>query len=74
MKIVIAGAGEVGCHLGKLLSREEQDITIVDADESKLAQLDANYNLLTVSGQPTSFNVLKQAGVGRCDLFIAVTP
>lgn len=74
MKIVIAGAGEVGCHLGKLLSREEQDITIVDADDEKLTQLDANYNLLTVSGSPISFAVLKQAGVGKCDIFIAVTP
>ncbi|MCM1483983.1 MAG: Trk system potassium transporter TrkA [Muribaculaceae bacterium] len=74
MKIVIAGAGEVGTHLGKLLSREEQDITIVDADHERLAQLDANYNLLTVAGQPTSFAVLRQAGAGKCDLFIAVTP
>lgn len=74
MKIVIAGAGEVGCHLGKLLSREEQDITIVDTKEDRLAFLDANYNLLTISGSPTSFSVLRQAGVADCDLFIAVTP
>lgn len=32
MKIVIAGAGEVGSHLAKLLSREEQDIIVLDSD------------------------------------------
>lgn len=47
MRIVIAGAGEVGSHLAKLLSREEQDIMVIDADQSKLASLDANYNLMT---------------------------
>uniref|UniRef100_UPI0027351E5E Trk system potassium transporter TrkA n=1 Tax=Duncaniella muris TaxID=2094150 RepID=UPI0027351E5E len=66
--------GEVGTHLAKLLSNEEQDITVVDSDGEKLAMLDANYNLLTFRGSPTSFTTLKQAGVEGCDLFIAVTP
>ena len=74
MKIVIAGAGEVGSHLAKLLSTEEQDITVVDEDSTRLAVLDANYNLLTVVGAPTSFTSLREAGVANCDLFIAVTP
>ena len=74
MKIVIAGAGEVGSHLAKLLSTEEQDITVVDEDSTRLAVLDANYNLLTVVGAPTSFTSLREAGAASCDLFIAVTP
>lgn len=74
MKIVIAGAGEVGTHLAKLLSREDQDIILVDSDVEKLQWIDANYNLMTVVGSPTSFKSLKQAGVNRADLFIAVTP
>lgn len=74
MKIVIAGAGEVGSHLAKLLSTEEQDITVVDEDSTRLAVLDANYNLLTVVGAPTSFTSLREAGAANCDLFIAVTP
>lgn len=74
MKIVIAGSGEVGTHLAKLLSNEEQDITVVDSDGEKLSMLDSNYNLLTFKGSPTSFSTLRQAGVEDCDLFIAVTP
>lgn len=74
MKIVIAGAGEVGSHLAKLLSFENQDIVLVDQDGAKLATLDANYNLMTSVGRPTSIQSLRDAGVENCDLFIAVTP
>lgn len=65
----------MGSHLAKLLSREEQDIIVLDRDKEKLNRLDSNYNLMTVAGSPTSFNDQRSAGVGRdCDLFIAVTP
>ncbi len=74
MKIVIAGSGEVGSHLAKLLSSEEQDIMVVDTDAERLAKLDANYNLMTVVGNPTSFAALREARAADCDLFIAVTP
>lgn len=74
MKIVIAGSGEVGSHLAKLLSSEEQDIMVVDTDAERLAKLDANYNLMTVVGNPTSFASLREARAADCDLFIAVTP
>ena len=74
MKIVIAGCGEVGSHLAKLLTSEDQDIILVDDDAERLARIDAAYNLMTVLGKPTSFSSLREAGVANADLFIAVTP
>ncbi len=74
MKIVIAGAGEVGSHLAKLFSNEDQDITLVDNDSERLGIMDSNYNLMTVEGNPTSFGALREANAGTCDIFIAVTP
>ncbi|MBQ0115951.1 MAG: Trk system potassium transporter TrkA [Bacteroidales bacterium] len=73
MKIVIAGAGEVGTYLAKMLSDENQDIIVIDTDDQKLANLE-NYNLLTYHGSATSFETLKDVGVSDVDLFIAVTP
>lgn len=73
MKIIIAGAGEVGTHLAKLFSNEEQDIIIIDPDERKLALLD-NYNLMTYHGSATSFACLKDVRVGSADIFVTVTP
>ncbi len=74
MKIIIAGAGAVGTHLAKLLSKEKQDIVLMDENEDKLVALDANYDLMTVCTSATSIAGLKDAGVASADLFIAVTP
>ena len=74
MKIVIAGAGEVGTHLAKMLSKENQDITLLDRDQSKLDIIDSNYNLMTWNGSTSSFESLREVGVKDADLYIAVTP
>lgn len=74
MKIIIAGAGAVGTHLAKMLSDEMHDIVLMDANEERLANLDSNFDLMTVVARPTSINSLKDAGAGDADLFVAVTP
>ena len=74
MKIIIAGAGNVGTHLAKLLSREKQDIILMDDDEEKLTALSSNFDLLTVTASPSSISGLKEVGVKEADLVIAVTP
>lgn len=73
MKVLIAGAGEVGRHLAKLLAREEHDITLLDADSERLQDMDM-YDFMTRQGSPTSVYDLRDCGVGSVDLFIAVTP
>lgn len=74
MKIVIAGAGEVGTHLAKMLSNEDQDIILVDSDQERLDNIDSNYNLMTYNGSTSSFQALKDVKVNEADLYIAVTP
>lgn len=74
MKIIIAGAGEVGTHLAKLLARENFDILLLDEDASKLKDLEASFDLLTSIGSPTSIKDLKEASIEKADLFVAVTP
>ena len=74
MKIVIAGAGEVGSHLAKLLSNEDQDIVLIDSNQERLDVMDSNYNLMTWNGSTSSFAMMRDVGVENSDLFIAVTP
>ncbi|MBD5348507.1 MAG: Trk system potassium transporter TrkA [Bacteroides sp.] len=74
MKIIIAGAGEVGSHLAKMLSKENQDITLIDSDQTKLDVIDSNYNLMTWNGSTSSFEDLREIGIKEADLYIAVTP
>ena len=74
MKIIIAGAGAVGTHLAKLLSRDHQDCILVDEDENRLEGLDTEYDIMTLQGSPTSIKTLKEAGVEHAELFVGVTP
>ena len=64
MKIIIAGAGAVGTHLAKLLSREKQDIILIDDNEERMSTLSSNFDLMTVNSSPTSIKGLKEVGAG----------
>lgn len=72
MKIVIAGAGDMGTHLAKMLSGNGHDITVADVDPKALVEVGNLVDVVTVEGDTTQFSVLRKAGVRRCDLFIAV--
>jgi trk system potassium uptake protein TrkA len=73
MKIIIAGAGEVGFHLAKLLSYESQDITLIDNDKVSLAYADSHLDIRVLRGNATSVAVLRDARVENSDLVIGVT-
>jgi len=73
MKIIIAGAGEVGTHLAKMLSKENHNITVIDNNSKKLDFLENHTDILGISDNAVSPSVLKDAGVNDTDLFIAVT-
>ncbi len=74
MRVIIVGAGEVGTHLAKLLSREKMDISLMDERAEQIEGLDADYDMLTRVGVPTSIHDLQEIGVRDVDLFVAVTP
>lgn len=74
MKIIIAGAGEVGSYLAKMLYSVDHDIIVIDSDEENLKRIDSHYDVLTVKGSATSIKTLKESDIRRTDLLIAVTP
>ena len=74
MRIIIEGAGEVGSHLAKMLSHEGGDITVIDCDEERISKLSATADVATIVGELSSIETLKNAGVGKADLCIAVNP
>ena len=74
MRIVIAGAGEVGTHLAKMLSNEEQNIVLMDQDGKKLERASHHLEVLPIEGSPTLLSDLERAHVAGADLFVGVTP
>ena len=73
MKIIIAGAGEVGFHLAKLLSYESHEITLIDQDKDRLVFADTRLDIRTIEDDATSISALKEANIQNTDLLIAVT-
>ncbi|WP_196891877.1 Trk system potassium transporter TrkA [Aureivirga marina] len=73
MKIIIAGAGDVGFHLAKLLSYESQDIFVIDYSLEKLNYINSHLDVITTKGDATSIQVLKDIGVDNADILLAVT-
>ncbi len=73
MKIIITGAKAIGSHLAKLLSRNNEDVTLIDEDGERLSQLAADLDILTLQAPPCSLSTMKDVGTGKADLFIAVT-
>jgi len=74
MKIVIEGAGEIGSHLAKMLRAEANEVTVLDNDDERLTALRAYADVETFLGNPSSIKALRDAGVAKADLFIAVYP
>lgn len=73
MKIIILGAGQVGSNLAASLVSEANDITVVDLDTAKLAQLQERYDLRTLVGHGAHPSVLRAAGAQDADMLVAVT-
>ena len=73
MRIIIAGAGEVGTHLAKMLSNENHEIILIDPEEARLKPIDSSLDVLTHEGSATSVKLLQDTLRKKTDLFIAVT-
>ena len=73
MKIVIVGDGKVGLTLTEQLSAEGHDIVIIDRNQQVLRDSQEAYDVMVVTGNGASMQVLKEAGADTADLLIAAT-
>ena len=73
MKIIIAGSGEVGSHLAKLLSYDSQEITLIDSNDEKLTFPNSQLDIKVIQGDCTSISILNKANISETDLFVGVT-
>ena len=73
LRIIIVGAGKVGVTLVEQLSKEGNDIALIDNDQQKVEEINNSYDILGIVGNGASTRVLREAGIEDTDLFIAVT-
>ena len=73
LNIIIVGIGKVGGTLVEQLSKEGNDITIIDKNPTAVQAMSGLYDVMGVVGNGASYSVQMEAGIENCDLFIAVT-
>lgn len=73
MRIIIAGAGEVGFHLAKMMTDESHDLYIIDDNEERLNYVQSQIDVFGIKGDATNIQLLKNNNISSCDLLIAAT-
>ncbi len=73
MKIVIAGAGEVGFHIAKQLSEEKKYVVLIEKNEERAKFASEHLDCMVINGESTSVDILEKAECGNADMFLAVT-
>jgi trk system potassium uptake protein len=73
VKILIVGSGQVGYFLCERFSREGHEVTLVDHDQQAVERAQDRLNVLGITGNGASAEILEQAGIKSADIFIAVT-
>ncbi len=73
MNIVIAGMGEVGLHVARVLSSDGHDITVIDTETGAIERAEETIDALTLRGPADCPRILREARVADCELFAALT-
>jgi len=73
MRVIVVGAGEVGYNIADILSKEGNDIIIIDTNEERLKSISENLDVQTITGSGSSPQVLKKAKLSQAEMVVAVT-
>lgn len=74
VKIVIAGGSKVGETLCRELSLENNDVVLIEKKQWRLERVISKTDITGLAGNAASYETQVEADVGKCDIFIAVTP
>jgi len=73
MRVIICGAGLVGYSIASYLSRESNDITVVDSNPEMIARINSELDANGIVGSASNPEILQAAGANDADMIIAVT-
>lgn len=73
MKVIVCGAGQVGFHIAQHLSRENNDVTVIDQSPELIRRVSDTLDVQSVVGHASRPDVLERAGAKDADMVIAVT-
>ena len=72
VQVIIIGAGEIGWYLAEILAAEHHDVSVVELDPGRAAQLASSLDVQVIVGSGSSPAVLEQAGIASADFLAGV--
>lgn len=73
MRVIICGAGQVGYNIAAYLSREDNDVTVIDINPGLVARINDELDVNGIVGHASSPDILEKAGAKDADILLAVT-
>ena len=73
MKVVVIGNGKVGRSIVEHTTKEGHVVTIIDKNAELIEDIIDEFDVMGVVGNGASYDILKEAGVGKADLVVAAT-
>lgn len=73
MQIIVVGCGKVGRSIVAQLSKEDNNVTVIDTNARIIRHISTNYDVMGIVGNGSSFTILDQADLAHADMIIAVT-
>ena len=73
MKIIIVGCGKIGSTIARELNDEGHHIVVIDKNPQAVENLTGSIDIMGITGNGASFEILQEAEIENADLIIAVT-
>lgn len=73
MKVIIAGAGQVGFNIARYLAATGYDVTIIDQRDELVQKIGDSLDIQAITGFASHPTTLAAAGAADADMLIAVT-
>jgi trk system potassium uptake protein TrkA len=73
MKVLVAGGGNVGRYLARILVRAGHEVTVIDLDEARLDRVREESGATVVHGDATEPALLERSGIRVMDVVVAAT-
>lgn len=73
MRVIVCGAGQVGFSIASFLSRENNDVTVIDNDADIIDNVNTHLDVNSILGSASNPEILSLAGANDADMIIAVT-
>lgn len=70
---IIVGSGKLGSYIANLLSKDGNNVVVIDNNAETFEKLDENFSGFTIEGDGRELEILEKAKMSKADAVLCVT-